>query len=312
MITKPEEMDFSGQKFSVIIAGVPGIGKTTLALSAPKPLLIDLDHGVGRVEARYRRDTLTSDSYESLRQELASADLSDYETIVVDTGGKLFEFMKPAIIAESPKNGKTDGSLSLAGYGVAKRKYSEFISFVKGLGKHLVVIFHATEVVVNEADRLTGLRIRIEGSTRDEIWDDMDLGGFVEMKGNKRTIGFSNCDRYYAKGTHGIKGTYAIPDLSDGKPNTFLTDLFAKMHKSLALEAQELDKYKKAMAIKPFIERCSSAEALNQCYEKVRTQENALTSKNELWYALNKRAKEIGASYDKQSNSFADNPEPAE
>ncbi len=40
-------------------------------------------------------------------------DLSAYETIVIDTGSKLFEFMKPSIIRESPKNGKNDGSLSL-------------------------------------------------------------------------------------------------------------------------------------------------------------------------------------------------------
>lgn len=49
MIVKPEEMDFSGRKIAMIVAGVPGIGKTTLALSAPKPLLIDLDDGVSRV-----------------------------------------------------------------------------------------------------------------------------------------------------------------------------------------------------------------------------------------------------------------------
>ena len=31
MIKKPEDMDFSGQHFSMIIYGSPGLGKTTLA-----------------------------------------------------------------------------------------------------------------------------------------------------------------------------------------------------------------------------------------------------------------------------------------
>lgn len=314
MITKPEDMDFSNRKIAMIVAGLPGIGKTTLALSAPKPLLVDLDNGVSRVDARYRADTLTCSSFEELKSELASADLSAYETIVLDTGGKLFELMKPAIIRESPKNGKQDGSLSLQGYGAAKRKYGEFISFVKKLGKNLVIVFHATEVPMDE--QTTGLRIRIEGGTKDEIWDDMDLGCFMEMKGNKRTAGFSNCDRYYAKGTHSIQGVYNVPPLDGGKPNTFLTDLFKEYRDELNDESAEFAKYKKAMSLKIFIERASSIEALNQCYTKVRSTEHALTSKEELWFAITSKAKELGASYDKQANEFkaegvADNAVPA-
>lgn len=306
MIVKPDEMDFSNKKIAMIVAGLPGIGKTTLALSAPKPLLIDLDNGVSRVEARYRSDTMTCGTFDELRPELSDADLSAYETIVIDTGGKLFEFMKPSIIRESPKNGKSDGSLSLQGYGAAKRKYSEFVSFVKGLGKNLVIVFHASEVPMD--DQTTGLRIRIEGGTKDEIWDDMDLGCFMEMKGNKRVVGFSNCDRYYAKGTHGIKGTYSVPTLENGKGNTFLADLFQKMRDDLNAESEEFARYKAAMAIKPLIERVSSVDALNQCYEKVKATEHVLTSKEELWFALTKRAKELGACYDKERNAFADNP----
>lgn len=45
MIKKPTELNFTGKRLCMIIADVPEIGKTTLALSAPKPLLIDLDRG---------------------------------------------------------------------------------------------------------------------------------------------------------------------------------------------------------------------------------------------------------------------------
>ena len=77
MITKPCEMKFDDKKLSVIIAGVPGIGKTTLALSSPKPLLIDLDKGVSRVEARYRTDTVVVNSYEELMKDLKEGNLSE-------------------------------------------------------------------------------------------------------------------------------------------------------------------------------------------------------------------------------------------
>ena len=43
MIVKPENMDFSKKNIIMIISGLPGVGKTTLALSAPDVVLIDAD-----------------------------------------------------------------------------------------------------------------------------------------------------------------------------------------------------------------------------------------------------------------------------
>lgn len=302
MILKPTELTFEDKKFSMIIAGVPGIGKTTLALSSPKPLLIDLDKGVSRVEARFRTDTECANNYEELVADLKSADLSAYETIVIDTGGKLLEMLKPVVIAEDGKNGKRDGNLSLQGYGAVKRKFREFTNFVKSLNKHVIYIFHASEVSLE--NDVTGLRIRIEGSSRDDVWDDMDIGGFLEIKGKKRTIGFSNCERYYAKGTHGIHGEYEIPVLDGNTKNTFISDLFAKMKADLKAEVDDFAKYSKAMSLKPFIEKAGKLEDLNKLWQKTKEVEHCLTSKNELWFALTNKAKELGVAYDKESDCF--------
>ena len=53
-IKKPAELDFSNKKFMCIISGQPGLGKTTLALSAPKPFLFDTDNGIARVRPEQR------------------------------------------------------------------------------------------------------------------------------------------------------------------------------------------------------------------------------------------------------------------
>lgn len=303
MITKPNKLKFDDKKLSVIIAGVPGIGKTTLALSAPKPLLIDLDKGVSRVEARYRKDTAIVNSFNELKDDLTNSDLTPYETIIIDTGGKLLEMLKPVVISKDPKNGKKDGNLSLQGYGAIKREFASFINFVKGLDKHLVIIFHATEVSLD--NDVTGLRIRIEGSSRDDVWDDIDIGGFVEMNGKKRTIGFSNCDRYYAKGTHGIHGVYDIPTLEKGAKNDFLTQLFNKIKDDLNAETIELDNYTKTIeALMPSIESSTNAEELNTAYGEVASSTHYLTSKDELWFALNEKAKALGVKYVKGENCF--------
>lgn len=313
MIIKPEEMDFTNHKIAIIVAGLPGIGKTTLALSAPKPLLVDLDKGVSRVEAKYRSDTLAVTSFDELVSELKNEDLSAYETIVLDTGGKLFELMKPSIIKKDPKCGKSDGTLSLQGYGVAKRKYSEFVNFVKGLGKNLVMVFHASEVVIDPQDQTTGLRIRIEGGTKDEIWDDMDLGCFMEMKGNKRTIGFGNCERYYAKGTHGIHGIYEIPNLENGGKNDFLTQLFKKVNDDLNAQSKEAQEYKKTMGeLLPLIQNAKDAEALTKASQAIQNAKHVSTTKDELRFALMNKAKELKLTYDKATNAFVGNSKPIE
>lgn len=313
MITKPKDMTFAGKKLFIIIAGVAGIGKTTLALSAPKPLLIDLDNGIDRVEARYRADTEHASSYVELMNDLSNADLSQYESIVIDTGGKLLELLKPVVIGQDRKNSKSNGELSLQGYGAVKKEFNKFVEYIRGLKKHVIMVFHATEVPVG--DDTTGLRIRIEGRSRDEVWDNVDIGGFVEMRGNKRTIGFSNCDRYYAKGTHGIHGIYEIPTLDKDTKNTFLTGLINEVISDLESENTEATAYSKLMAtLLPIIATAKSTKELNKAYDEVKKANHILTSKNECWNALNDKAKMLGATYDKATNTFtdtADNSKPS-
>ena len=304
MIQKPAELRFDNKKLFILIAGVPGIGKTTLALSAPKPLLLDLDDGVSRVQPQFRTDTDVVSSFAELEADLKSADLTPYETIVIDTGGKLLEWLKPVVIAEDPKNGRRDGELSLQGYGVVKKKFASFVKSVRALGKHLIMVFHAQEVALD--GDVTGLRIRCEGRAKDEVWDDVDIGGFVEMRNGKRTIGFTNTDRYYAKGTYGVHGLYEIPDLEQsGAKNTFLTDLIKSVLKGLNSEAKASGEYEEVMAqLLPMVESADSPESLSEALRAISRAKHCLTSKAELKGALLARAKALGLRYDRATSQF--------
>lgn len=305
MIKKANELDFSQKKIKMILAGYAGIGKTTLALSAPKPLLIDLDKGIDRVEAPYRKDTLIASSLQEIMDDLQSDAMKQYETIIIDTGGKLLDIMKPVVIAENAQNGQRDGSLSLKGWGAVARKFKVFSQFVNSLDKHLVYIFHTVEFTDNDT---TKLRIAIEGSSKNKIWEEMDLGGFIEMQGKNRTIGFSNNERYYAKATHGIKGVYTIPELKDGVENTFLTDLFNTVIQDLQndVKAHEGEKvvYDKAMTLKSFITKAKTADELTSLLEKITNIPHALTSERELKSHLLEKSKELGFKYDSETKQF--------
>ena len=84
------------------------MGKTTLALSAPSPLLLDFDGGVHRVNYGHQVPTVQITRWEDC-EDVMKENLSDYSTLVIDTGGKMLDFMAEYIIRKNPKLGKSNG-----------------------------------------------------------------------------------------------------------------------------------------------------------------------------------------------------------
>ena len=78
----------------MMLYGQAGMGKTTVSLSAPKPLLLDFDNGVKRVNMAHLDgiDTVQITSWNDVQQVLQE-DLSGYQTIVIDTIGKMMDFI---------------------------------------------------------------------------------------------------------------------------------------------------------------------------------------------------------------------------
>ena len=310
MIKKPAEMINETNKFRVLIAGYPGIGKTTLGLSAPKPLLIDVDFGINRVMASVRKDYIQPESYEQLLEDL-KGDLSDYETIVIDTGGKLLDLMKAYVIKNDIKNAKKDGTLSLQGYGAVGREFTRFMNYIYfELRKHCVIIFHAVE---EKQDEETKLRILVEGSTKNTVWQNVELGGFIEMKSNKKTIGFDNCEKYFSKSSFGIKGIYNIPELNANTPNDFLTKLFEQADKNIQAESKifekEREEYQAVMdKYIPIIENMT-AESVQEVSDLMQTIQHKLTSKKELTARFLEKLKSLNMHYNKETKQYEINKE---
>ena len=326
MIVKPENLTFADKKIRMLIAGYPGIGKTTLALSAPKPLYIDVDLSAERIN----RDVLNMAagitqprSYTELRDDLGIGanemqmqqvreSLKDYETIVIDTGGKLLTIMGQYGQSIEPKYGQRDGSLSLKGYGWLGKEFQRFLDHcIYQLNKHIVIVFHTIEDKDGDDTRL---RIKAEGSSKNSVWEVMDLGGFMEMRGNTRTIGFSNCERYFAKGTRGIHGVRAVPELGPGVPNNFLAKLFDEYNAVSAQEAERAaaDKvaYDEAMqTARAIVSSITDADSANAAMAQFKAIPHALTSEKEAGVIWNAKIKELGLFYDKVLKAYTPAPE---
>lgn len=168
------------------------------------------------------------------------------------------------------------------------------------------MFFHAKEE--KDGDN-TKLRLFVEGQTKDNVWQPMDLGGFMEMQGNKRVIGFSNCERYYAKGTHGIMGTQTIPELVSSTPNNFLTKLFKQVNNNIAKETEEAEKiwteYENVMErAREIVSAITTPEEATNAIESIKILEHVLTSEKETRNILSSKIKELGYKFDKERGIY--------
>lgn len=311
MIRNPNDIRDGEKKIRMLIAGYPGIGKSTLALSAPNPLHIDVDFGIDRIEPRYRKAYIQPRSYDEILEDLTPINVQDFDTLVFDTGGKLISLMSLWAIKKDPKYGQRDGSLSLKGYGFVGKEFVRLMDFCfYELQKNIVIVFHATEE--KDGDN-TRLRIKVEGQTKNNVWEPMDLGGFVEIYGNDRTIGFSNCERYFAKGTRGISGIRKIPTLTPTSPNDFLTKLFAEYNAISTKEAEQnaadQTTYEAAMAEgRAIIDTITDADTANAAMPRIKAIKHALTSEKEVGVAFNAKIKACGLFYDKVLKKYTPAP----
>jgi len=307
-IIRPENMDFTGKKFSMIISGSPGTGKTTLALSAPNPIIIDFDKGISRVKAQHRRPAIVCSTYEEVLQDLQSPDIKEFETIIIDTGGSFITFLQDWAMRSNPsQNKQRNGTISLKGFGAVK---SEFVRFTNMLqyasNKNIIYIFHTVEQ--KEKDVIKQ-RLLCEGAARDIVWQPCDIGCFLQMVGDDRVVGFSPTEEYFAKGCYGISGMQKIPNLDNSSENNFLSKLFENMQQDIANESKvfEADKgvYSKAIEKgRKLISEITNTENANSFIDKIETIQHALTSKKEIGAMLKTKTAELGLKWNKESKSY--------
>lgn len=244
LIKKPFELTINPY-IKALLYGQPGIGKTTLAISSPSPLLLDFDGGIHRIKAEHQCDTVQVGSWAEVESVLKE-DLTQYNTLVIDTAGKMLDYLSLAIIAENSKLGKADGALSLQGYGVRKSKFNTFLKKVSLMKKHLVFVAHERE---EKDGDVRFIRPEIGGSSGNDLIKELDLVGYMEAVSKERTISFDPTEKYYGKNTCSLPSKIKLLNLDEGKRNDTLTGIFATYIQSLGLRKQTAEEYKDLMEL---------------------------------------------------------------
>ena len=309
MIVQPAKMTFPDKTFSMIIYGPPGVGKTTLAMSAPDPILIDFDRGLSRTKPNHRKTAIFAENYESVLEDLKSPELAAYKTLVIDTGGSFVTYLQDWAMRSDPKvNQNKSGGISLKGHGAVKAEFVRFTNYVRDiLHKNIIHIFHSEEKA--DRDGKPKQRIVCEGAAKTVVWTPCDFGGYIQMIGQDRVICFTPEEEFFAKGCHGITGKYTIPVLGDNTPNDFLTKLFDTAKRNIETENEAFarihERYESVMAdIQEIIESVTDTESANRAAEDIQNLDHELTSLREASALLRDKTNSLGLKWSKEDNSY--------
>jgi hypothetical protein len=294
-------------KIKALLYGQAGAGKSTLALSAPKPLMIDCDGGIHRVNIDHRTDTVQVESYNDVLSVL-SEDLSAYETIVIDTGGKLLDYIALYIAQRNPKMARQNGMLTQQGYGERKQEFSAFCKLINSKGKHLMFVAHRETKTEGDDTRYVPL---FGGSNYDALVTELDLVGYVEMNGTKRTITFNPTSRNDGKNTCNLPAIMELPivvnEKGEGTANTFFDDAVVKPYLSnLEASQSQYAAFKRVIdAMAGELAIVNDAETLNLFVANINKFDHIGSSLEKARMMIMAKARELGLVFDKELKVYA-------
>ena len=240
----------------VAIYGQPGSGKTSLGFSAKNSLLLDFDGGV---HLKGRGDLVSVKNWSDIA-DLSAEDLAAYETIVIDTVGRLLEVLAIELGKKDIKIMKKDGALTIPGYGVLSATFRAWMNKIRSFNKHIVLLAHAKE---STKGNITIIRPDIMGGSKDEICKIVDLLGYLSVKGDdSRILDFNPTEEFLGK-NRGEVPAQNIPKLSVNK--TFLGDLINDAINNMNSKSEEQIKYEQSFnhALE-LIDECIDAISINE------------------------------------------------
>lgn len=289
----------------MIIYGQAGMGKTTFALSAPKPLLLDFDNGVKRVNSDHLNgvDIVQVTSWQDV-QALFNEDLSAYETIVVDTIGKMMDYIISFKCgSRQPQVREWSG---------INQEFNWFTRSLSMLNKNIVFVAHRdTRKEGDDTVFVPALREK----SYNQIVTDVDLLGYMEMRlvnGKiQRTITFDPTARNDGKNTCNLPSIMEIPTIIDknGKitgANDFITkNILQPYHAMLQNKQKARAEYdSKINDINDLLETVTDADSANNFVEvlgKIKQVGNSLQYARQQFAA---KVAELGLTYNKDSKSY--------
>lgn len=306
LIRKSTELNIP-TNVKMMIYGQAGMGKSTVALSAPKPLLLDFDNGVKRINMAHLEniDTVQVTSWNDV-QLVLQEDLSVYQTIVVDTIGKMMDFII------TYKCGTRQPSIR--DWGGINAEFSWMTRTLSSLKKHIIFVAHRdTRKEGDDTVFIPALREKSYNS----IVTELDLLGYLEMKSERgvqrRTITFDPTSRNDGKNTCNLPSVMEVPTILDknGNPTTkndfISTRIIAPYLTMLQSKKAEQEAYNKVLSeITGCLKLVADAASANDFIAHIDDFNHVGSSKMKASMMLAAKAKELGLIFNKETKTYSD------
>lgn len=308
MFKKPSELAYNST-IKALVYGQPGLGKSTLALSTPDPVLFDFDGGIQRVNGAFQCPTLQVQNWTEVLQALQELEKepNDFKTIVIDTAGKMLDYMSTYIIQQDNRLGKRDGSLTLQGFGARKIMFINFLKRVSMMGKHVIFVAHERE---EKDGDIRIVRPEIGGSSAGDLIKELDLVGYMQAIGNKRTISWTPQEKFYAKNTCNLPPMQEIPVIIDAQGkiighNDFMSNIFENYDNYLKQESNTRKEYDELISeIEGEVACISDAEQANSYVLSMKDKKQIWDSNAHAKSLITDRCKELGLKFNKTTQKY--------
>lgn len=289
----------------MMLYGQAGMRKTSTALSAPSPLLLDFDGGVKRVNLSHLDgvDIVQVSSWTDVTDVLRE-DLSSYQTIVVDTVGKMMDF----IIAH--KCGSRQPQLR--DWGGINQEFQNFVRSLSMLNKNIIFVAHRdTRKEGDETVYIPALREKSYNS----IVTELDLLGYMEARTEngrvKCTVTFDPTSRNDGKNTCLLPSVMEVPTNLDAQGNpTAKNDFIARQviapyTAMLGKKREEAEKYNAVMKqIEENIVLITDAVTANYFASIIGDFAHTGSSLMKARALFSAKVKELGLEYDKETKTY--------
>lgn len=281
-----------------LIYGQPGIGKSSLAFTAKKPLCFDFDNGAYR--SQFRQDIVPITSWQQVVNFTAD-DLKNYDTIIIDTLGRCLDYLTTDIVRQDRKMARRDGNLTMQGWGALKMSFVRWMKNLRDMNKDIILIAHEKEI--KDGDNMD-VRPDIAGGSYNEIMKIVDFVGYYYKEGDNRILNFNPTERNHGKNSAGFP-PLIVPEFKAG--DDYMAKLIAKEKAALGQSANsQLAAESIVKSYNEKIEKLTDLDAFNAMQTVLReTYKSGQKSASEqIMELLKVKAATLGFEYDAKEKHF--------
>lgn len=204
----------------MVVYGEGGVGKTTFAATAPRPIIADCENGSKYFGLRgIESDVALIEKWDDMQEFMEIALTDNYDTVIIDPIGELMEKLITYMRKKADsKLVQRDGNPTMAGWGWLKSTMRNFLKTMRDSGKHIVIVAHVQE---RDDDGRVIKRPMIATKLSEELVNLVDIVGYMttvsdtESGDTKRVIIVDPAsDKYVAKDRTGRLGRFIEPDFT--------------------------------------------------------------------------------------------------